>query len=107
MDAFHEPPASAEELDALFRRIDAGDGYFASLSDEQRGQLKEELTDAWLSDYLHLYPLPARLEDAVHAYRAIESGDKYPHVNPHIRNDLLLHFNEHFGEGGPEHWDNA
>lgn len=99
-----EPPTSAEGLDALMRHIDAGDADLASLSDEQREQLRNELSDAWLEDYLDDYPVPADIRAAAAEYAAIESGDKYPSLPDHVRLDLLLQFEEHHGEGGPEHW---
>lgn len=99
-----EPPPTAQELDDLIYNIDAGTDSFAALSDEQREQLKAELGEAWLSEYLEEYPVPADLVEASHEYREIESGDKYPNLPDNIRNDLLLHFDEHHGEGGPERW---
>ena len=99
-----EPPSTAEALDALMQHINTGDGDLASLSDEQREQLKNELGDAWLEDYLDDYPVPADLRDASREYQAIANADKYPNLPDHVRNDLLLQFEEHHGEGGPEHW---
>jgi len=100
-----EPPSTAEQLDALMRHIDAGDHDLASLSDEQREQLKNELSDAWLEDYLDDYPVPAGLEQAAAEYHAIANGKKYPSLPDHVRSDLLLQFEERHGEGGPEHWN--
>lgn len=99
-----EPPATAEALDALIRHIDIGDGDLASLSDEQREQLKNELGDAWLEDYLDDFPVPADPRDAAREYQAIADGDKYPSLPDHVRGDLLLQFEEHHGEGGPQYW---
>lgn len=100
-----DPPITALELDALMRHIDKGDGDLASLSDEQREQLKNELGDAWLEDYLDDYPVPADLKLATLEYQEIASADKYPHLPDHVRGDLLLQFEEQYGEGGPEHWN--
>jgi hypothetical protein len=100
-----EPPSTAEELDALMQHIDTGDGDLASLSDEQREQLKNELGDAWLEDYLDDFPVPAGLPAAAREYQAIANADKYPNLPDHVRNDLLLQFEEHHGEGGPDHWN--
>ena len=100
-----DPPSTAEELDALMRHIDIGDSDLASLSDEQRDQFKNELGDAWLEDYLDAYPVPPDLRDAAHEYRAIADADKFPNLPEHVRADLLLQFEEHHGEGGPEHWN--
>jgi len=104
MDGFPQAPAAAQELDELIDRIDAGEGTFASLSDEQREQLKAELADEWLTEYLEEYPVPADLGDAIREYRDIESGDRYPNLPQNVRNDLLLLFDEHHGEGGPDQW---
>ena len=38
-------------------------------------------------------------------YQAIANADKYPSLPDHVRDDLLLQFEEHNGEGGPEHWN--
>ncbi len=100
-----EPPSTAEALDALMQHINAGDGDLASLSDEQREQLKNELSDAWLEDYLDDYPVPADIRAAAAEYQAIFSGEKYPSLPDHVRFDLLLQFEEHHGEGGPDHWN--
>ena len=100
-----EPPSTAEDLDALMRHIDIGDGDLASLSDEQREQLKNELGDAWLEDYLDDFPVPAELREAAVAYQAIADADKFPSLPDHVRGDLLLLFEEHHGEGGPQHWN--
>jgi hypothetical protein len=100
-----DPPTSAEQLDALMRHIDTGDGDLASLSDEQREQLRNELSDAWLEDYLGDYPVPADIRAAAAEYQAIFSGEKYPSLPDHVRFDLLLQFEEQHGEGGPDHWN--
>jgi hypothetical protein len=100
-----EPPSTAEQLDALMRHIDAGDHDLASLSDEQREQLKNELSDAWLEEYLDDYPVPANLGQAAAEYHAIANAGKYPNLPDHVRADLLLQFEERHGEGGPEHWN--
>jgi hypothetical protein len=100
-----DPPSTAEELDALIRHIDTGDGDLASLSDEQREQLKNELGDAWLEDYLDDYPVPADLREAAREYQEIADADKYPSLPDHVRDDLLLQFEERHGEGGPDHWN--
>lgn len=102
-----EPPSTARELDELTRKIDAGEGGFASLSDEQREQLMFELDEAWLGDFLEDYPVPAELDAAAGEYRAIASGEKFPHLRENVRKDLLMRFNELHGEGGPEHWNAA
>jgi len=101
---FPHPPVSVDDLDAFMHRIDAGDGELAALSDEGREQLRTELAEAWLADYLDEYPVPAGLDDAAAQYRAIASGDRYPHLPEHVREDLLIQFNAVHGEGGPEHW---
>jgi len=102
-----EPPSTAQELDELTRQIDAGEGSFASLSDEQREQLMAELDQAWLGDFLEAYPVPADLDAAASEYRAIAAGEKFPHLRESVRGDLLMHFNDLHGEGGPEHWNNV
>ncbi|MEO8407528.1 MAG: hypothetical protein ABI476_03775 [Oxalobacteraceae bacterium] len=89
------------------QKIDAGAGSFASLSDEQRTQLKTALSDEWIASYLDKYPLPITLKAAMREYRAIEAGIRYPNLPEHVREDILLEFNEHFGEGGPDHWKTA
>jgi hypothetical protein len=101
---FPDPPSTAQELDAMLHHIDVGDGDLASLSDEQREQLKGELSDAWLADYLDDYPVPADRRQAAQEYRAIAAGNKYPNLTDHVRADLLLQFEERHGEGGPDHW---
>jgi hypothetical protein len=101
---FPEPPSTAEQLDAFIQHIDTGDGDLAGMSDEAREQLKTELAEAWLADYLDDYPVPADLAQAAEQYRAIESGDKYPHLPAQVREDLLIQFNTVHGEGGPDHW---
>ncbi|MET0962303.1 MAG: hypothetical protein ABWY05_05720 [Noviherbaspirillum sp.] len=100
-----DPPTTAQELDALMRHIDKGDGDLASLSDEQREQLKNDLAAAWLEDYLDDYPVPAERTPAALEYRAIAGGEKYPNLPEHVRSDLLIEFDEIHGEGGPEHWN--
>ena len=104
MDGYPEAPASAQDLDELMYQIDSGEGMFASLSDEQREQLKAELAEEWLTEYLGEYPVPADLVEAIQEYRDIESSDRYPNLPENIRNDLLLLFDEHHGEGGPDQW---
>jgi hypothetical protein len=101
---FPHPPSSAEQLDAYMHHIDVGDGELASLSDEEREQLRTELAEAWLADYLDAYPVPSDLEAAAAQYRAIASGEWFPHLPEHVREDLLIQFNTVHGEGGPEHW---
>jgi hypothetical protein len=100
-----DPPSTAEALDALMHHIDIGDDDLASLSDEQREQLKNELGDAWLEDYLDDYPVPTDLREAAREYQEIADADKYPSLPDHVREDLLLQFEEHHGEGGPDHWN--
>ena len=104
MDGYPEAPASAQELDEMMYKIDSGEGLFASLSDEQREQLKAELAEEWLTEYLEEYPVPADLVEAIQEYRDIESSDRYPNLPENMRNDLLLLFDEHHGEGGPDQW---
>lgn len=104
MNAYPDPPANVQELDALVGKIDRGMDYFASLSDEQRNQLKAELSEDWIAEYLDDFPVPQNLEQARREYRAIASAEKYPHLPENVRNDLLLRFDEEHGEGGPEHW---
>jgi hypothetical protein len=104
MDSYPQAPATAQDLDELMYRIDSGQGTFASLSDEQREQLKADLADDWLTEYLQEYPVPADLGDAIREYRDIESGDRYASLPPNVRADLLLLFDEHHGEGGPDQW---
>ena len=100
-----QPPASAQELDLLMARIDKGEESFAALSDEQREQLKSELAEEGIAQYLDDYPVPADLTLAARDYRAIQSGSKYPNIPANVRNDLLMHFDEQHAEGGgPEHW---
>lgn len=99
-----DPPSTAEELDKLIHNIDVGEGVLASLSDEQRDQMREELTEAWLSERLDDYPVPADGEEAAREYREIESGRKYPYLPENARRDILQHFDERYGEGGPDHW---
>jgi hypothetical protein len=101
---FPEPPKDVEQLDALLYRIDAGHDDLAALSDTQREDLKEELGQAWLTKWLPAYQVPAALPEAGALYRAIASGEKYPHLTDHVREDLLIRFDEEHGEGGPEHW---
>lgn len=101
---YPEPPSSAQELDLLMQKIDAGAGSFAALSDEQRAQLKTGLSEDWIAAYLDKYPVPAALEAAISEYRAIEAGIRYPYLSENVREDILLEFNEHHGEGGPDHW---
>lgn len=101
---FPEPPRDVEELDALLNRIDVGHDDLAALSDAQREDLKEELGQAWLTKWLPAYQVPAALPEAAALYRAIASGEKYPHLTDHVREDLLIRFDEEHGEGGPEHW---
>lgn len=104
MDHYPEPPSSAQELDLLMQRIDAGAGGFAALSDEQRDQLKSGLSEDWIAAYLDQYPVPAALDAAISEYRAIKAGLRYPNLPENVRADILLEFNEHHGEGGPDHW---
>ena len=104
MDHYLEPPSTAQDLDALIHKIDAGADTFASLSDEQRDQLKTDLGEEWIAGYLDKYPVPRVLAAAALEYRAIESGRQYPNLPENIRNDILLEFNERHGEGGPERW---
>jgi hypothetical protein len=104
MHDYPEPPATAQELDAVIAKIDAGEGYFASLGDEQRDQMKTGLTEHWIAEYLDDYPVPSDRAVAVREYRAIESGAKYPHLPPNLTGDLLMRFDEVHGEGGPQHW---
>jgi hypothetical protein len=102
--AFPEPPKDVEELDALLHRIDVGQDDLAALSDEQREGLKEEVSQAWLTKWLSAYQVPVALPEAGALYRAIASGAKYPHLTDHVREDLLIRFDEEHGEGGPIHW---
>ncbi|WP_025915715.1 hypothetical protein [Herminiimonas sp. CN] len=104
MDQVPEPPPTAQELDALMQRIDAGEGSFAPLSDEQRSQLKASLSEEWIAAFLDKYPVPMALAAAISEYRAIEAGARYPNLPENVREDILLEFNEHHGEGGPDHW---
>jgi hypothetical protein len=98
-------PSSVQELDLLIRRIDLGEESFAALSDEQRTQLKCELGQQWVDEYLDDYPVPSDVKEAAREYRAIASGDKYPHLPASVRNDLLIQFDlQHAEGGGPEHW---
>lgn len=101
---FPDPPSTAQQLDQMIAHIDAGDSDLASLSDEQREQLKADLCAAWLDDYLDDYPVPTDIAAATDEYLAIESGTRYPHLPDNVHDDLLMHFDEHFGEGGPAHW---
>lgn len=98
------PSSTAQKLDALMQRIDAGSGSFASLGDEQRAQLKTALSEEWIAASVDKYPVPAALSAAMRAYRAIAAGTRYPHLPEQVREDILQEFNEHFGEGGPDHW---
>lgn len=107
MDRYPVPPSTAQELDALMQKIDAGAGSFVSLSDEQRSQLKTRLSEEWIAAYLDKYPVPAALAAAASEYRAIETGVQYPNLPENVREDILLEFNEHHGEGGPDHWSTA
>lgn len=104
MEHYLPSPSTAQELDTLIQQIDAGTQSFASLSDEQRAQLKTALSEEWIAAYLDKYPVPQALKAAMREYRAIEAGIRYPHLPDHVREDILLEFNEHFGEGGPDHW---
>ncbi|NMM36324.1 MAG: hypothetical protein HHJ09_02265 [Glaciimonas sp.] len=104
MNHYPEPPSNAQQLDLLMQQIDSGDGCFAALSDEQRAQLKTGLSEEWIAAYLDKYPVPAVLAAATSEYRAIEAGIRYPHLPENVREDILLEFNEHHGEGGPDHW---
>lgn len=104
MNRYPDPPGTAQELDALVDKIDSGAGYFASLSDEQRDQLKTELSEDWIAEFLDDFPVPRELDTARRDYRAIASGERYPHLPENVRNDLLLRFDEEHGEGGPERW---
>lgn len=104
MDDYPEAPANVQELDEMLYQIDAGQGYFSALGDEQRDQLKAELSEEWLTEYLAEYPVPADLVEAIQEYRDIESCDKYPNLPENVRNDLLPLFDEHHGEGGPDQW---
>ena len=101
------PPATAQELDELFGEIDEGEGTFASLSDEQRMQLKEELGDEWIANYVDDYPVPNNLREAIDEYREIESGGRFPNLTDSVRNDVLLQFDDQYGDGGPDNWDTA
>lgn len=107
MEHYPEPPSSAEQLDALMQQIDLGRGSFAALSDEQRAQLKTRLSEEWIAAYLDKYPVPASLAAATSEYRAIEAGIRYPNLPQNVCDDILLEFNEHHGEGGPDHWSRA
>lgn len=107
MEHYLERPTTAQDLDALIQQIDAGEDTFASLSDEQRDQLKTELGEEWIAGYLDQYPVPQALAAATLEYRAIASGRQYPNLPENIRNDILLEFNERHGEGGPEHWSDT
>ena len=57
MDGYLQAPVAAQDLDELIYRIDSGQDTFASLSDEQREQLKAELAEEWLTEYLAEYPV--------------------------------------------------
>jgi hypothetical protein len=114
MDDYDEPmeniadvPPTAQELDELLQDIDEGEGTFAELTDDQREQLKEELCEEWLATYLDDYPVPNNLREAVDEYREIESGDRFPNLPENVRNELLLQFDDQFGEGGPDNWSSA
>lgn len=107
MEHYPQPPSSAQELDLLMQKIDRGAGSFAALSDEQREQLKTGLSEEWIEAYLDKYPVPAELDAAISEYRAIEAGIRYPNLPENVREDILLEFNEHHGEGGPDHWSTA
>lgn len=102
-----DTPPSAQELDELLFQIDSGKGEYKELDDEEREQLKQDLTEEWLSEYLNDYPVPADLGDASKEYRDIEAADLFPNLPEQVRNDLLLLFNEHHGEGGPDEWAGA
>jgi hypothetical protein len=100
-----QPPADLAELDRLMRDIDGGKNLFASLSDEQRTQLKRALAERWIAEYLDDYTGPGDPKQAAQEYRAIQSGEKYPHLPVEVRNDLLMQLDEQHAEGGgPEHW---
>src|SRR3569833_3393171 len=99
-----EPPSTAQELDELTRQIDAGEGSFASLSDEQRKQKKTKQNKTKKNKNHDDYPVPAELDAAAREYLAIASGEKFPHLRESVRSDLLMQFNDLHGEGGPEHW---
>lgn len=114
MDDYDEPmeniadvPPTAQELDELLQGINEGEGTFAELTDDQREQLKEELCEEWLATYLDDYPVPNTLREAVDEYREIESGDRFPNLPENVRNELLLQFDDQFGEGGPDNWSSA
>lgn len=104
MDIQYDPPATAEELDGLIAKIERGEGAFASLSDEQRGQFLEDLGQTWVDQYLNQYPVPDDFDQAIAAYRDIEAARRYPHFPEHLRTDVLLRFEQRYGDGGPEHW---
>jgi hypothetical protein len=100
-----EPPRDMQEFDILMRKIEKGEDSFAALSDEQRGQLKCELADAWIAKYMEDYPVPVDVKQAAAEYRAIQSGVRYPYVPEHVRTDLLIQFDLlHAEGGGPDHW---
>lgn len=99
-----EPPESIEQLDQLIHRIDEGHDDLASLSDEQRAQLTEELCEEWVARYLDDYPVPTLVDDAIREYQEIQIGDLYPNLPQFVRDDLLMRYEDRFGEGGPEHW---
>lgn len=102
------PPAAIQELDVLLQRIDRGEDSFAALSDEQRGQLTDALCEQWIDGYLESYPVPEDRNEAAREYHAIRSGERYPHLPPQVRQDLLIQFDQQFAEGGgPDHWAGA
>lgn len=114
MDDYDEPteniadvPPTVQELDELLQDIDEGEGSFATLTDEQRAQLKEELCDEWLASYLEDYPVPNNLREAIDEYREIEAGDRFPNLPEGVRNELLQQFDDQFGEGGPDSWSSG
>lgn len=107
MEHVADVPPTAAELDELLQEIEEGEGSYAALSDEQRAQLKEELCEEWTATYLDDYPVPQNLREAVDEYREIESGERFPNLPENVRNDLLLHFDDQYGEGGPDRWDTA
>lgn len=99
-----EAPPSAQEFDELLYQIDAGKGPFKDLDEDRREQLKQDLTEQWLSEYLTEYPVPADLGEASQEYRNIEDAEMFPNLPQQVREDLLLLFNDHHGEGGPDEW---
>lgn len=114
MDDYDEPmeniadvPPSAQELDELLQDIEEGEGTFATLTDDQREQLKEELCEEWLATYLDDYPVPNNLREAVDEYREIEAGDRFPNLPDNVRTELLAQFDSQYGEGGPDNWEGS